>query len=419
MPGTKEIVVGVQLEENGPIKMLHIIMECLQRLRHAELSIIADKVRFIHKEDRELILALDKLCIDVLPECFLVRELTVIYDGAANGKAKSFRLSSGMSTANWKQVSHLTMSLRTKKNKNHEDMEVLKVLEEAYAKITEEMWGNKNKKKDGDDDKDKSQDKSKDSSSWDPSKRGDSKGNNKKDDGKDEGKGGSRIKQQQVRRRQHDVGEEASDSSKISSTSTPIVSETVSCSTPVIRTQIPDPATQLSKSKRYKITAEGKVQLASNKAINVTFDESSRHQAKHFSLPEKKFIFRSRVKNCSNHLSEAQRKKLQIVPTKLVFMPTNEERDAEKIRLIDKEKTDRFVKALVDSEDPTTLIVVTKDGQNLHTPLHTFKIYSILEATRILSLISWEGTNNRKARHIFASAIIEMEDAIDKIEKRR
>ena len=87
--------------------------------------------------------------------------------------------------------------------------------------------------------------------------------------------------------------------------------------------------------------------------------------------------------------------------------------------MIDKEKTDRFVKVLVDKEDPTMLTIVTKDEKYLQTPLHTFKVYSPLEAKRILSLISWEGNSNRKARHIFASAIIEMEDAIDKVERKK
>ena len=102
-----------------------------------------------------------------------------------------------------------------------------------------------------------------------------------------------------------------------------------------------------------------------------------------------------------------------------MFVPNQEERDAEKIRLLDKEKTDRFVRVLVDQDDPTMLTVVTKDDQYLPTPLHTFKVYSPLEAKRILSLISWEGTVNRKARHIFASAIIEMEDAIAKAEQKK
>ena len=75
---------------------------------------------------RELQQALDALCVDILPEAFIVPEFSVAYARMSTGKPTVFRLSSGMSSSNWKLVSHLTMSLRTKKRKSQEDIEVLK-----------------------------------------------------------------------------------------------------------------------------------------------------------------------------------------------------------------------------------------------------------------------------------------------------
>ena len=75
VPRVKQIVVQVKMHEEGENSMVHITMERLQQLRDAELGIISDKVLFISREDRELQQALDKLCIDALPEAFTIPKL--------------------------------------------------------------------------------------------------------------------------------------------------------------------------------------------------------------------------------------------------------------------------------------------------------------------------------------------------------
>ena len=228
------------------------------------------------------------------------------------------------------------------------------------------------------------------------------------------------MKQYQVKRRQHAVEGNTGDylKSQVTSTSTSIVFETAS--NPAVSNPTQSPiGTLSSRVKRLKITTGGKHLSTKGKLIRHSFQPSMEHTVKQMILPEKKYVTKLRVKTSSNILTWNQKKKMQIVPTRLVFMPTEEESKQEKIRMIDKAKLDKFIKVITDIREPRNLTVLTYDGNSLHVPVHLLKIFTIPEAKSILSLIPWEGTENRKARHIFATAIVDLMDKEEKAEERQ
>ena len=80
------------------------------------------------------------------------------------------------------------------------------------------------------------------------------------------------------------------------------------------------------------------------------------------------------------------------------------------------------MQVITDEKDPKILTLVTNDGGNLHVHVHLLKIFTIPEAKRILSLIPRKGITNRKARHIFATALVDLQESVEKareIKKRK
>ena len=146
----------MNINDGGVDRCIQVSLTNLQTLRASELDVMIDRVNPVIQEDTQLLQELKKAKIEAFPEAYLYPNQGVVYSCPMTKQAIHLLVPKHCVRSNMRLIMTLQSDLKHKKNKKHEDVEMINILE-RYVVNPDTMLPNTqyNLRKDKDDDEKK------------------------------------------------------------------------------------------------------------------------------------------------------------------------------------------------------------------------------------------------------------------------
>ncbi|KAL8120922.1 hypothetical protein AgCh_017919 [Apium graveolens] len=119
----------MNINDGGVDRCLQVTLPYLQMLRASELDVMIDRVNPIIQEDTQLLQELKKAYIAAFLEAYLYPHKGVVYVYLTTSQARHLIVPKQCVRSNMRLIMTLQSDLKHKKNKKHEDVEMIKILD--------------------------------------------------------------------------------------------------------------------------------------------------------------------------------------------------------------------------------------------------------------------------------------------------
>ncbi|KAL8105091.1 hypothetical protein AgCh_029037 [Apium graveolens] len=149
----------MNINDGGVDRCIQVTLINLQTLRASELDVMIDRVNQVIQEDTQLLQELKKAQREAFPEAYLYPKQGVVYICTMTKQVRHLLVPKHCVRLNMRLIMTLQYDLKHKKNKKHEDVEMINILE-RYVVNPDTMLPNTqyNLRKDKDDDEHKKDD---------------------------------------------------------------------------------------------------------------------------------------------------------------------------------------------------------------------------------------------------------------------
>ncbi|KAL8113922.1 hypothetical protein AgCh_020999 [Apium graveolens] len=181
--------IVINVNDSGTDRCMQVSLNYLVSRRASELDIFINKVKFVTREDTMLLTKLRNAQVGAFPEAYLQPSKGITYICPTTKQFKHFHIPKHCVMRNKKLIMILETDLKAKKNKNNDDMEMIKLLRRYLDNAEANLPKTQINKDNLDDDEQKKDDQNPSGSNpSQSSKPSGSKGgeNKKEDDKKDE-----------------------------------------------------------------------------------------------------------------------------------------------------------------------------------------------------------------------------------------